>query len=202
MKFNLATQGKRQPGSSFKTFVLAEAIRQGISPDTIYTSRNLNIDMGAGAEPYQVYNYNYVERGPISLKTATEQSDNTVYVQLAQDLGLENVAATANNFGLGSTLDIYPAMAIGGLGEGATPLEMASSYSTLANGGTHMEPYLLERVTREQDGEEATVEEREPQGTEVLTRDQAAAVTQRLPKRYAVWSSGELRDATGTLAPR
>ena len=78
MKFNLATQGKRQPGSSFKTFVLAEAIRQGISPDTIYTSRNLNIDMGAGAEPYQVYNYNYVERGPISLKTATEQSDNTV----------------------------------------------------------------------------------------------------------------------------
>jgi penicillin-binding protein 1A len=56
VKFNLATQGKRQPGSSFKTFVLAEAIRQGISPDTIYTSRNLNIDMGAGAEPYQVYN--------------------------------------------------------------------------------------------------------------------------------------------------
>ena len=136
--------------------------------------------MGAGAEPYQVYNYNYVERGPISLKTATEQSDNTVYVQLAQDLGLENVAATANNFGLRSTLDISPAMAIGGLGEGATPLEMASSYSMLANGGTHMEPYLLERVTREQDGEEATVEEREPQGTEVLTRDQAAAVTPTL----------------------
>jgi penicillin-binding protein 1A len=133
-------------------FVLVDGIRQGISPDTIYTSRNLNIDMGAGGEPYQVYNYNYVERGPISLKTATEQSDNTVYVQLAQDLGLENVAATANNFGLGSTLDIYPAMAIGGLGEGATPLEMASSYSTLANGGTHVEPYLLERVTREQDG--------------------------------------------------
>ncbi len=68
------------------------------------------------------------------------------------------MAATANNFGLGSTLDIYPAMAIGGLGEGATPLEMASSYSTLANGGTHMEPYLLERVTRERDGEEDTVE--------------------------------------------
>jgi penicillin-binding protein 1A len=198
VKFNLATQGKRQPGSSFKTFVLAEAIRQGISPDTIYTSRNLNIDMGAGAEPYQVYNYNYVERGPISLKTATEQSDNTVYVQLAQDLGLENVAATANNFGLGSTLDIYPAMAIGGLGEGATPLEMASSYSTLANGGTHMEPYLLERVTREQDGEEATVEEREPQGTEVLTRDQAAAVTPTL--RGVV--ERELRDAIGTLTPR
>src|SRR3712207_4098603 len=59
VKFNLATQGKRQPGSSFKMFVLAEAIRQGISPDTVFTSKNLKIDMGAGAEPYQVYNYNY-----------------------------------------------------------------------------------------------------------------------------------------------
>jgi penicillin-binding protein 1A len=180
VKFNLATQGKRQPGSSFKMFVLAEAIRQGISPDTVYTSRNLNIDMGVGADPYRVYNYNYVERGPVSLKTATEQSDNTVYVQLAQDLGLENVAATANNLGLGSTLDIYPAMAIGGLGEGATPLEMASSYSTLANGGTRVEPYFVERVTGEQDGEEVTVQKRKPQGTEVLTRDQAAVVTQTL----------------------
>src|SRR5919112_825731 len=151
--------------------------------------------MGAGDEPYQVYNYNYVERGPISLKTATEQSDNTVYVQLAQDLGLENVAATANNFGLGSTLGIYPAMAIGGLGEGTTPLEMASSYSTLANGGTHMEPYLLERATREQDGEEATVEEREPQGTEVLTRDQAAAATHTLRGVVDPGAAG----ATGTL---
>jgi len=68
VKFNLATQGKRQPGSSFKMFVLAEAIRQGISPDTVYTSRNLNIDMGVGADPYRVYNYNYVERGPSPLR--------------------------------------------------------------------------------------------------------------------------------------
>jgi penicillin-binding protein 1A len=200
VKFNLATQGKRQPGSSFKMFVLAEAIRQGISPDTVYTSKNLNIDMGVGAAPYRVYNYNYVERGPVSLKTATEQSDNTVYVQLAQDLGLENVAATANNFGLGSTLDIYPAMAIGGLGEGATPLEMASSYSTLANGGTHMEPYLVERVTGEQDGEEVTVQKREPQETEVLTRDQAAAVTQTLRGVVERGTAGRYRNLDAEIA--
>ncbi|MEJ7871489.1 MAG: transglycosylase domain-containing protein, partial [Rubrobacteraceae bacterium] len=180
VKFNLATQGKRQPGSSFKTFVLAEAIRQGISPESGYTSKDLNIDMGENAEPYQVQNYNYVERGPISIKTATEQSDNTVFVQLALDLGLEKVAETANALGIQSALDLYPAMAIGGLGEGVSPLEMASAYSAFANSGTHMEPYLVESVTREEGEEEVTVQEREPVGTEVLTRDQAAAVTQTL----------------------
>jgi penicillin-binding protein 1A len=180
VKFNLATQGKRQPGSSFKTFVLAEAIRQGISPESGYTSKDLNIDMGENAEPYQVQNYNYAERGPISIKTATEQSDNTVFVQLALDLGLEKVAETANALGIQSALDLYPAMAIGGLGEGVSPLEMASAYSTFANGGTHMEPYLVESVTREEGEEEVTVQEHEPTGTGVLTRDQAAAVTQTL----------------------
>jgi membrane peptidoglycan carboxypeptidase len=91
---------------------------------------------------------NYVERGPIDIKSATEQSDNPVYIQLAQDLELENVANAANKLSTGSTLDIYPSMAIGGLGEGATPVEMASSYSTLANRGTRMEPYLVDEVTR------------------------------------------------------
>ena len=180
VKFNLATQGKRQPGSSFKAFVLAEAIRQGISPETGYESKDLNIDMGENAETYRVQNYNYVERGPTSIKTATAQSDNTVFVQLALDLGLEKVAETANALGIQSALDLYPAMAIGGLGEGVSPLEMASSYSTFANGGTHMEPYLVEKVIREEGGKEVPIQVHEPAGTEVLTRDQAAAVTQTL----------------------
>jgi penicillin-binding protein 1A len=180
VKFNLATQGKRQPGSSFKPFVLAEAIRQGVSPESGYESKDLTIDMGENAAPYKVQNYNYAERGPISIRTATEQSDNTVFVQLALDLGLDKVAETANNLGIKSALDLYPAMAIGGLGEGVSSLEMASSYSTFANGGTHMEPYLVESVAREEDGEDVTVQQHEPAGTEVLTKDQAAAVTQTL----------------------
>lgn len=194
VKFNLATQGKRQPGSSFKTFVLSEAIRQGISPETAYTSKDLSIDMGEGAEPYVVQNYNYVERGPISVKSATEQSDNTVFVQLAMDLGLDKVAQTANKMGLGSTLEPYPSMAIGGLGEGATPLEMASSYSTLANGGTRMEPYLVEEVSREVDGEEVAVEEHEPEATEVFSKDQAAAITQTLRGVVDRGTAGRYRD--------
>jgi penicillin-binding protein 1A len=99
-------------------FILAEAIRQGISPETYYTSKNLSIDMGAYAEPYRVQNYNYVQRGPISVKTATEQSDNTVFVQLALDLGLKNVANMTSKLGVQSELGIYPSMPIGDLGKG------------------------------------------------------------------------------------
>ena len=181
VKFNLATQGKRQPGSAFKTFVLSEAIREGISTDTRYLSKYLEVPMGEYEEqPYVVQNYDFHERGPINLKTATEQSDNTVYVQLALDLGLENVVDMASKMGLESALETYPSTAIGGLGEGVSPYEMASAYSTLANGGVHMEPYLVEKVTREEDGEEVTIQEHEPEGKEALTRDQAAAVTQTL----------------------
>jgi penicillin-binding protein 1A len=136
--------------------------------------------MGDYEEPYVVQNYDFHERGPINLKTATEQSDNTVYVQLALDLGLENVVDMASKMGIESALETYPSTAIGGLGEGVSPYEMASAYSTLANGGVHMEPYLVEKVTREEDGEEVTIQEHEPEGKEALTRDQAAAVTQTL----------------------
>ncbi len=199
VKFNLATQGKRQPGSSFKTFVLAEAIRQGISPETGYESKDLSIDIG-GDEPYQVQNYNYVQRGPISVRHATEQSDNTVFVQLALDLGLENVAALANSMGIQSTIDTYPPMAIGGIGEGVTPLDMASSYSTLANGGIHMEPYLVERVTRERDsGEEVLVQKHEQTGTEVLSKDQAAAITQTLRGVVQRGTAGRYRNLDSEL---
>jgi penicillin-binding protein 1A len=198
VKFNLATQGKRQPGSSFKTFVLAEAIRQGISPETGYESKDLSID--TGGEPYQVQNYNYVQRGPISVRHATEQSDNTVFVQLALDLGLENVAALANSMGIQSTIDTYPPMAIGGIGEGVTPLDMASSYSTLANGGTHMEPYLVERVSREGEGdEEVTVQKHEQTGTEVLSKDQAAAITQTLRGVVQRGTAGRYRNLDAEL---
>ena len=198
VKFNLATQGKRQPGSSFKTFVLAEAIRQGISPETGYESKDLSID--TGGEPYRVQNYNYVQRGPISVRHATEQSDNTVFVQLALDLGLENVAALANSMGIESTIDTYPPMAIGGIGEGVTPLDMASSYSTLANGGTHMEPYLVEKVTREgESGEEVTVQEHEQTGTEVLSKDQAAAITQTLRGVVQRGTAGRYRNLDAEL---
>ncbi len=180
VKFNLATQAHRQAGSSFKPFVLAEAIDQGISPETMYVSKDLIIDMGENAERYEVSNYNFIERGSISLMKAMSDSDNTVFVQLALDLGLQNVVEMAHEIGVQTEVDAYPSTAIGGLRVGVTPLEMASAYSTFANSGTHMEPYLVERVSKEEGGEEVVFEEHRLAGTEALSRDEAAVVTESL----------------------
>ena len=180
VKFNLATQGRRQPGSTFKPFVLAEAIEQGISPKTRYMSQPLNIPMPAdSAEPfYEVVNYEDEYRGPTTLEEATKESDNSVYVQLAQDLGIENVVDMANRLGVESPIDDYLPTAIGGLREGVTPLEMASAYSTFANQGTNMEPYLVEKVVQKKDGEEETIMQHELEGEEAISRDQAAKVNE------------------------
>ncbi len=180
IKFNLATQGRRQPGSTFKPFVLAEAIEQGISPETRYMSQPLNIPMpDAAAEPfYEVVNYEDEYRGPTTLEEATKESDNSVYVQLAQDLGIEDVVDMANRLGVESQIDNYLPTAIGGLREGVTPLEMASAYSTFANQGTNMEPYLVEKVVQKKDGEEETIMQHELEGEEAISRDQAAKVNE------------------------
>src|SRR3712207_3589056 len=97
VKFNLATQAHRQAGSAFKPFVLSEAIEQGISLGTMYVSKHLNIDMGPYERDYEVDNYDYIHRGPITLERAIAESDNTVFVQLALDLGLENVVEQAQD---------------------------------------------------------------------------------------------------------
>jgi penicillin-binding protein 1A len=180
VKFNLATQAHRQAGSSFKPFVYAEAIEQGISPETTYVSEHLEVPMGLYEDPYVVDNYDFIERGPITLERAMADSDNTVFVQLALDIGLENVVEKAHEMGIMSEVEAYPSTAIGGLGKGVTPLEMASAYSTLPNQGVHMKPYLVERVTKEENGEEIVVEEHRLRDEQALTRDEAAVVTQAL----------------------
>ena len=180
VKFNLATQAHRQAGSAFKPFVYAEAVHEGISPETMYVSKHLNIDMGENAKPYEVDNYDFIHRGPITLERALADSDNTVFVQLALDLGLQKVVEMANKLGIDSEVDAYPATAIGGLRVGVTPLEMASAYSTFANAGTHMEPYLVEQVTKDDKGRDTLLEEHRPFGEEVLSKDEAAVVTRAL----------------------
>ncbi len=183
VKFNLATQAHRQPGSSFKPFVLAEAIDQNISPtQTRYVSKNLTIPMppGSGQPYYHVGNYGGAQRGPITLEEALAQSDNTVFMQLALDLGMENVVEMAHDMGIESPLETYPSTAIGGLGLGVTPLEMASSYGTFANEGVHMEPFLIERVTKKENGHEVLIEQHDLEGQEALSNDEAAVATQAL----------------------
>ena len=145
--FNVASSAHRQPGSSFKAFVLTAALREDIDPySTTYTSRQLSLDL----PEYGHWEVNTAEGSPcgcsMTIAAATTASDNTVYAQLDLDVGPENVTETAKLMGIDSPLDSLPAEGIGGLRIGVTPLEMAEAYSTLASGGIHHEATAVTKV--------------------------------------------------------
>jgi penicillin-binding protein 1A len=145
-QFNLAAQGHRQPGSTFKTFVLTTAIRQGIDPySTYYTSKPLDLYLPKWGH-WTVHTADEGYLGTVNLQQATVASDNTVFAQLDLDVGPEAVAATAHQMGIASPLDGIPAEGIGGLRIGVSPLEMASAYGTLAAGGIHRKPVAVTKV--------------------------------------------------------
>jgi penicillin-binding protein 1A len=144
--FNLAAQGHRQPGSTFKTFVLTTAIKQGIDPySTYYTSQHLDLDLPRWGH-WEVSTADEGYQGRVNLQQATVASDNTVFAQLDLDVGPRQVKATAKSLGIESPLDGIPAEGIGGLRIGVSPLEMADAYATLAAGGIHRNPIAIERV--------------------------------------------------------
>ena len=173
-EFNLALDARRQPGSSFKPMVLAAALKEDISPDTVYVSKDLNVEY-QGVE-YPVNNYKFVERGPITVSDAMVESDNTVFMQFALDVGLQNVADTAEALGVTTSVDPYPSTAIGGLGTGVNALDMASAYATFAGAGVYREPYSIESVGREYFGEEDQVYDHRTSGRRVMSGNQAAVV--------------------------
>ena len=145
-QFNLAAQGHRQPGSTFKTFVLTTAIKQGIDPySTYYVSKPLDINTAEWGR-WEVHTADEGYLGTVNLQQATVASDNTVFAQLDLDVGPERVAETAKSMGITSPLDGIPAEGIGGLRIGVSPLEMASAYATLAAGGIRRAPVAIDRV--------------------------------------------------------
>ncbi|MGN6258559.1 MAG: transglycosylase domain-containing protein [Solirubrobacterales bacterium] len=145
-QFNLAAQGHRQPGSTFKAFVLTTAIKQGIDPyTTYYTSKPLDLWLPKWGH-WTVHTADQGYQGTINLKQATVTSDNTVFAQLDLDVGPKAVAATAHSMGVTSPLDGIPAEGIGGLRVGVSPLELADAYATLASGGIHHDPVAITKV--------------------------------------------------------
>jgi penicillin-binding protein 1A len=145
-QFNLAAQGSRQPGSSFKTMVLLTALRQGINPDTTtYNSHPIDIKSSKWG-PIKVATYSDSYQGNVNLVRATLTSDNSVYIQLDLDVGPENVKETARMMGIRSKLNGYPAEGIGGLENGVSPLEMSHAYATLAAGGVRAKQLVISKV--------------------------------------------------------
>jgi penicillin-binding protein 1A len=188
-QFNLAAQGRRQPGSTFKAFVLTTAIKQGVDPySTYYTSKPLDLNLPHWGH-WTVHTADEGYQGTVNLQQATVSSDNTVFAQLDLDVGPKSVAQTAKSMGITTPLDGIPAEGIGGLRLGVTPLELTDAYATLASGGIHRKPVSIEKVTF-------------PDGR--VERPQAAKPRRVLPEAVAYEVTRLLHDniteGTGTAA--
>lgn len=187
-QFNLAAQGKRQPGSAFKPFVLVAALENGVRPESVYSAAPYSVEVKDGI--WKVENYeNTFAKSALSLQAATSWSVNAVYARLIMDIGPEKVVQTAKKMGIVSRLDPDPAIALGGLKDGVSPMEMASAYGTVANGGLRVNPSGILKVT-------------DDRGKIVLQPNRASKRV--LDKRVAVETSLMLHDVvengTGTAA--
>ncbi len=147
-QYNLASEGHRQAGSTFKAIVLADALSRGVDPNsTYYLSHTLSPGWLPAYPTYEVKTFeNTSLNKSINLVQATLASDNTVYAQLAADLGEETVTQMAYKMGVKEHLDSYPSEALGGLTVGVSPLEMANVYATLADGGYRNTPIAITKV--------------------------------------------------------
>jgi len=168
MKFNLATQAKRQPGSTGKIFALLAAMEQGLSPYMTFKPNGPVICDTFGSEPGEVGNYNnqVFEFNEMPILEATVKSINVVYSQLIMRVGAYHIAKIAMDMGIETALNPYPAIGLGGLTIGVSPLEVAAAFATIANYGVKNEPVAILKVV---DDTGLVLEEYQPQGTQVIT---------------------------------
>ncbi len=149
-QFDLAIQGRRNPGSAFKPFVLAAYLDRGGSLQSYWDARSpIEIECEDPCGPDGSYTWTVRNAGQIddliTVAKATESSVNSVYAQLAVLIGPEAIVSTARSMGITSELEEVYSLALGA--SAVSPLEMASAYSTFATNGVHAEPYLISRIT-------------------------------------------------------
>lgn len=195
--------GGRQPGSSWKPFVLATAFEQGIPPSTPYSAPGVYqipgcvVPAGQQASACEIHNDEgdgYI--GQTNLAFATWQSINTVYAQVAPQVGCGNVAATAKKLGIEtayySTPPFFycPTYALGI--DGVSPLDMASAYSVFANHGQRAAPTPILEIVNAQGKVLVNNIKPLPKTTQVLPANVADNVTNVL--------QGVIASGTGTAA--
>ncbi len=188
-QFNRAVLAERQPGSAFKPFVYLAAIESGLTPATIID------DSPVSFGSWSPVNYDREFRGPVTMRSALEQSLNVVTVKLAQQVGIDKALYYAQQMGIstlvlkGDTNDRNLAMALGGLTRGVTPLEIASAYGVLANSGIRVEPAAIVKVV---DRNGKVLEEYVPKEKVVVNERSAYLLTDML--------RGVMTNGTGTGA--
>jgi penicillin-binding protein 1A len=145
LQFNLATQSGRQAGSSFKPFVLATALDQGVSLDTYFNGPPAytvpDVKCGTNGVLWDVHNFADESAGTMNLVDATAHSVNTIFAQLVDKVGPTHVVRTAHMMGIRSRLQSVCSITLGT--QAVNPLEMTDAYATLASRGIHHPPQAL-----------------------------------------------------------
>jgi penicillin-binding protein 1A len=179
-KYNLTTDptGGRSAGSAFKAFTLATALIQGISPDAVYNGNSPKTipDCGGTGATWTVHNAE-PGGGTYTLTTATWDSVNAVFAQVINQVGPKNVVAIAHKMGITTPMTPYCPLTLGATGVGVNPLEMASGYATLANGGVHCVPYSIQRIA---DSTGKTIFRQKPDCTQAIPPGVASEETRML----------------------
>ncbi|SDK67518.1 transglycosylase domain-containing protein [Streptomyces indicus] len=165
---NNATRRDYQPGSTLKPFVLTSAVENNsttqdgrpITPNTIYDGTSGRPVQGWNGERFAPENEDHVDYGNITVRTAAEKSVNSVFAQMAVDVGPEKVMNTAVDLGIPKTtpgLGPYPSISLGT--PTASVLDVTQAYATLANHGRHGTYALVDKL--EKNGEEITLPARD-----------------------------------------
>jgi penicillin-binding protein 1A len=173
-KFNRAVQAYRQLGSTFKPIVYTAAIDRGFTPSSILIDEPVSYPSATG-QTYSPTNYDHNFEGPVTLRWALEESRNIPAIKMMDALGPPNVLAYAKRFGFQEEFPPYLSIALGA-GD-ATLEEVTSAYTTFANQGIRMKPYLITDV---KDREGNLLEEDRGEASQVIRADTAYMMTSLL----------------------
>ncbi len=207
-KYNLATQGTRQVGSSFKPFVLLAALESGVVPDDTINGRGpCTFEMPEPQDDYDADNYGGSRGSFTTITRQTLRSSNCAYLRLGEHVGQQRIVDLALELGVEPQEDLTDVFSLPLGVASISPLDMAAAYATMATGGIYNEPYFIERIT-DRDGD--VIYEHQPSGGRVVSTETAHLATEvlaanvtsgtgtaaRLPDQPAAGKTGTTDDST------
>lgn len=148
-KYNRAIQAKRQPGSNFKAFIYLAALEQGQTAASLINDAPLVFEDKNLETSWRPENSSGKFYGPTRLREAFYRSRNLVSIRLLKNLGINNTLAHITKFGFDEK-DLPKDLSLALGSAGITPMQIASGYAMIANGGHYIEPYLVSRIENAQ----------------------------------------------------